>query len=474
MQLRYRCPSPKSELRFRPHPTTRAIIHLLDEETGSPERGWLPGARYVRGLLGEPRPDLYRDQFIYKVFVGCPSEPEQTSFDQALELVRKIHNLTDGAKQIPYLVGWQHRGHDTGYPDVFTVNEVAGGKAALERLLEEGKALNATVSFHDNYDDAYDNSPMWDPDDVSTDREGGLLKGGVWNDVQCYWISMPVYAQKKAPERVRRTLAQLPIPFTYHLDVLTASVFRVDYRPDSPTGKDGDLAGRVAIVEEFRKRGVDVTSEACGLPFLNAISYFWHHPRERRPAHEGDRPVPFGPFIAHGHVGYGGSHVDEAWEVLDALLYGAFYSQDLTPKTPTKEILDAFYLLQTPLNALRAERIVDYIEDGTRKRVEYSEGSSVEVDFESLGHEVRIGGARVLKDFTCFAPGAREGAYLCYRSRERDPLWWDLPAEWSGAEKLSAVALTETGEGETCELAVENGRALLDVEVGVPYRITRV
>jgi len=285
---------------------------------------------------------------------------------------------------------------------------------------------------------------------------------------------MPVYAAHKAPERVRRTLEQLPIPYTYHLDVLTASVFRVDYRPDGPTGKDADLAGRLAVVEEFRKRGVDVTSEACGLPFLGSISYFWHHPRDRRGAHEGDRPVPFGPFIAHGHVGYGGSHVDEAWEILDALLYGAFYSQDLTAKTPMKEILDAFYMLQVPLNALRGELMVEYAEDGTRKRVEYSDGSSVEVDFESQDHEVRVRGWRVLKDFTCFAPGTREDTYLCYRSRDREPVRWQLPPEWSGAERIAAVALTETGDGEAHEITVTDGALVLDLEVGVPFRLTRL
>jgi hypothetical protein len=284
---------------------------------------------------------------------------------------------------------------------------------------------------------------------------------------------MPVYVRTKAPERIRRTLAQYPIRETYHLDVLTASVFRVDYRAAGPTGKDADWQARIALVEAFRRRGVDVTSEGCGLPFLNHIAYFWHLPRPKEPVFPGDRPIPFGPFIAHGHVAYGGSQPCEGTQVLDGLLYGAFYSQDLKAATPLKEILDAFYLLQVPLDLVRAELMADYAEDGTRKRVTYADGSTVEVDFESLDHEVCVRGWRVLRDWACFAPGSRPGTYLFYRARDADNTVWPLPPEWAGVPRVVAVALTEAGEGERRDLEVKDGTVAFDLPAGVPFRVTR-
>jgi len=472
VELRYRYPASDPDAQFAPSDHTTFRIRLIDRDTGSPERGWVVGARYLQESVRSRPCDLYRDTFIYKVFLGCPGAPNEASFASTLELIRRIHNLTDGGRQLAYLVGFQHQGHDTGYPDVFTENETAGGRQALLDLMAQAATLNATVSFHDNYDDAYESSPAWDPEDISRDREGGLLRGGVWNGEQAYWISMPVYARTKAPERIRRTLDRYPIKRTYHLDVLTASVFRVDYRLGDPSGKDADRAARLAIVEEFRKHGIDVTSEGCGLRFLESISYFWHLPRPKEAVYAGDHPIPFGPFIAHGHVGYGGSHPDDGTSILDALLYGAFYSDDLKDTTPLEEILDAYYLLYMPLNLLRDERMVDYAQDGTRKRVTYSEGSSVTVDFESLEHEVCVRGRAVLRDFVSFAPGTREGTYLLYRAERGGTPSWPLPAEWKGVTKLTAVALTPGGDGESHEVEVTDGEVTFDLPSAVPFRVT--
>lgn len=45
------------------------------------------------------------------------------SFDEALEYIKKIDNITQGITKIYYLVGWQYLGHDDKYPDFFEVNE---------------------------------------------------------------------------------------------------------------------------------------------------------------------------------------------------------------------------------------------------------------------------------------------------------------------------------------------------------------
>lgn len=473
VQFRYRYPSSIPSAQFAPRASSRIRLHLSDAATGAPERGWVVGARYLHGLHTDPLPDPYRDTFIYKVFLGCPGALKETTFDQALDLIRDIHHLTDGAKQVAYLVGFQHDGHDTSYPDVFAVNPHAGGLDRLLNLVREAEKLNANVSFHDNYDDAYQSSPAWDPDDISVNLEGELLRGGVWNGEQAFWNSMPVYMRNKAPERIRRTLQQYPIRQTYHLDVLTASVFRVDYRPSEPTGKDADWRARIALVAEFRKHGIDVTSEGCGLPFIDHIRYFWNLPRTPEQVYPGDRRIPFGPFIAHGHVNYGGSHADSWWWILDGLLYGAHYSQDLRANTPRKEIADAYYLLQVALNLLRADAMVDFAEDGPRKRVTYSDGSFVEVDFESLEHEVNFRGARIVKDFVSFAPGNRGGTYLYYRARHGRELVWALPEAWRSAKALTGVALTTSGEGERREIEVRDGMVTFNLPEGVPFRITR-
>ena len=73
-----------------------------------------------------------------------------------------------------FLCGWQHDGPDTGYPDVFTVNSQAGSLEELNRCIEEAKKYNAVLTFHDNYDDCYDNE-YFDPEIAALDWNGNYM-----------------------------------------------------------------------------------------------------------------------------------------------------------------------------------------------------------------------------------------------------------------------------------------------------------
>ena len=59
------------------------------------------------------------------------------NYEQALEVIRKIDNLTLGIPKIIYLVGWQYNGHDSKYPAWFEGNERlkrSGDKNSFESL----------------------------------------------------------------------------------------------------------------------------------------------------------------------------------------------------------------------------------------------------------------------------------------------------------------------------------------------------
>jgi hypothetical protein len=45
------------------------------------------------------------------------------TFEQALDVIRKLDNVTLGVPKVIYLVGWQFTGHDSGYPSWSVVNE---------------------------------------------------------------------------------------------------------------------------------------------------------------------------------------------------------------------------------------------------------------------------------------------------------------------------------------------------------------
>ena len=343
----------------------------------------------------------------------------------------------------------------------------------LAELVQDAQKVNCLLSFHDNYDDAYACSPSWNSDDISRDHTGHLLRGGIWNGVQAYWNSMPYYACHHSEERIRRTLSLYPfLKESYHLDVLTASVFRIDFRAGGPTGKEDDLQARLQIVEQFRKQGLDVSSEACGLPFVGGISYFWHMQRVPRSLYEGDRRIPMAPFLAHGKADYGGTHTDCLHNILDGLLYGGFYCNDVTAATPIKELTDAYFMLQVPLNRLRDETACEYEEKNGWKIVRYASGAEIAIQFEEEACRVTIDGKRWIENGTAMLPGADESVVF-YRCQEEpyEDVRWQSSCQAGTRFEASPVG---TDDPILVLTASEDGSVPVDTPLGVAYRVRRL
>ena len=255
---------------------------------------------------------------------------------------------------------------------------------------------------------------------------------------------------------------------TYHLDVLTASVFRLDFRQDSPAGRQRDLQARIQLVNQFAQHGLDVSSEACGMPFLGAISYFWHMPRIPRSLYEGDHRIPLVTFLAHGKADYGGTHTDHPSEILDGLLYGGFFSNDVSSQTPEKWLTDAAFMLFMPLDRIRNEAPVAYEEENGWKRVRYESGAEIAVNFETLECRVDIAGQRLVENGTAMIP-QQDGAWLVY-------LAWEEPYRpvclRCGLPEGTRVAALPLGTGgKALSLVAQKEGLPLELPVGVAYRI---
>ncbi len=89
-------------------------------------------------------------------------------FEEVLEVIRKMDNLTLGLPKIVYLVGWQYNGHDSKYPAWREVNghlkrdQDQTALESLKWLMKEAKNYHTTISLHINMIDAFEESPLWD------------------------------------------------------------------------------------------------------------------------------------------------------------------------------------------------------------------------------------------------------------------------------------------------------------------------
>jgi hypothetical protein len=200
------------------------------------------------------------------------------TFEQALDAIRKVHNLTCGIPQIIYLVGWHHEGHDSKYPDWSEVNrhlkrpQDATALDSLRWLIREARQYNATVSLHLNMFDAYQDSPLWDEyvakDIIAKDKAGNVIAGKAWGGMTSYQIS---YTQEwktgLAQKRINNLLAMIPELIegkTIHIDAFLGARPLARQEPISPYHgytKQEEVATQRKIYRYWRDRGIDVTSE---------------------------------------------------------------------------------------------------------------------------------------------------------------------------------------------------------------------
>src|SRR5580658_10536092 len=155
------------------------------------------GAYYDWTLTKKPeRPFLHHlDQTLMMGLFLSAKQPNNgckvyLTFEQALDVIKKLDNLTCDAPKIIILVGWQYNGHDSKYPAWDEVNQRlkrpqdATALDSLKWLMNEGFKYHTTVTLHINMFDAYRNSPLWDlyvaKDVIAKDLQGNPFPGPIW------------------------------------------------------------------------------------------------------------------------------------------------------------------------------------------------------------------------------------------------------------------------------------------------------
>jgi len=221
------------------------------------------------------------------------------TFDSALQVIKRLNNLTLGIPKIVYLVGWQFTGHDSGYPSWAEVNNALKRKqdaTALESLhwlIRQAKQYHTTVSLHINMTDAFKSSPLWAEYDknniILKDKSGNPIPGEVFDGMQSYQIS---YAQEwktgLAQKRINNLLAMLP-------ELKQGGTIHIDaFHSIQPTRKNDtlsspllgltvseEIAAQRKIFRYWRDMGLDVTSEGDIYwlrrdPFIGLQPMAWH------------------------------------------------------------------------------------------------------------------------------------------------------------------------------------------------------
>lgn len=350
------------------------------------------------------------------------------------------------------LCGWQHEGHDTGYPDVFTINKKCGTPEDLERCVKEAKKHNACMTFHDNYDDMYENNGYFDKTIAATGANGKYYSSWIWTAGVSIMTSFPKnYKTGKMQERVRKTIEMLPIDKSYHIDVLSQEVRRYDFSPDTKAAAQEVLKYKLAVIKEFEKYGITITSEGLTHPFAGKIGYAWRLNITNNKLFTDEEIIPLTAMIYHGIVPYSERNIN-------AIIFGG----NMVPQNIDNEQFFSreFFIKTLPIGLLCNEFIEDYHFDCGVHHVTYSNNSSVVYDEINDKIEVKYKGQYITKNGITLAKGFHDNEYLGY-CENGDYLVKNTLGQISGIYYFNGTAIDYT-VGEYIKV---------DCESGIPFKI---
>ena len=458
-------------------------------------------AQTVKAPASYPKPELYRQHsyhqtLMMKLFLSevdaDKGEGRQLkkrdkgeskvalNFEQALEVIRKMDNLTLGIPKIVYLVGWQYNGHDSKYPAWGEVNpklKRPQDKTALESmqwLMSEAFRYNTTVSVHINMFDAYDDSPLWDTyiaNDIIARNTDGSLRSGEWGWPISYTQEWNTgYAQK----RIDAICEMLPLSRagTVHIDAFHS------WAPFTPNGSSispylGFTAEQESETQEkifhyWASKGIDVTSE--GTNFLR-ISAF-----------EGLQPAAwwFNSSVEEYMKWPASYYCGGANNNSEGLLFGkSMHGEDVIRKDPEQltGFLQQFCTQTLPWYYLNRLQRLEYNQTKNYRKVQFSGG--VTTRLEGMDYSVKKDEYILRHNGNVFMPALwmNEPAFIAYSTDGYDRKTWRIPADRNDYTSVDMYQITTDGlkhfqqnaaikEGEII-LSLKKDEALLLVPSGI-------
>jgi hypothetical protein len=455
----------------------KITISIVGDYDKDGEVSWVDGAKVLREKVHSVPNPYYENKTFVRTFVDRPptshdptGKSEELRFEDVLARIKEFAVQTDSAEFVLYLLGWQYEGHDSGYPSVDQVNENLGGFEGLLYLIKEAKKYNVNVTFYDNYDDSYPNHPGWDSTVICRDPQGNLMKGGVWEGNQSYLISSYKYVLKSGIDRVRFTLNKYPVEKAYFIDVLAGGYNggrKYDFNPESPAGAQKNFEGKLMLIHEFNKHGLDVATEDFTGYFVGHAGTFGDIIALDNICFNQEEQIPLIPFIYHGKTSFG-MKISSETQSLKTLLYGQRAQKFTNLKsvyTPADYILDAL-----PRQKLYGKTMKSYKRNADLERVTYEDGSYVEVNIRTNEYTVALKDNEIIaKDYTSFIPVKKNVFMAC--SRNGGPISYPVPKRWTVGEKIQVYKMNGDGSRNGVKFKLTDGDLEFYSEPDVPYKV---
>lgn len=293
--------------------------------------GWKPVPPDILHQTTENEPPMY---------MAC-------DFERVCDIANELKRQgVEGAELC--LVGWNQKGHDGRWPQIFPVEEAFGGEEELKRTIRHVQSLGYRITCHTNCLDNYEIANNYDESALLRQKNGTLLQKGKWSGGAAY-LACPHSQLKRAREDLPR-VADLGFAGVHYIDVLSIVMPQVCFSPEHPCNMSQAIEISKEIMTLSRELFGGFSSEGAYDFTLGELDFSLYNsfcaydkPVGEKYAHMTDLQVPLWELIYHGIALYNPSSttvnytVKPSDEAVTLALYGGkpafyFYSKFCTPK----------------------------------------------------------------------------------------------------------------------------------------------
>ncbi len=434
-----------------------------------------------------------------KMFLAKPDYENSSSevlinFEQVLEIIKGIDNITQGIEKIIYIVGWQGLGHDDLYPEMDVINPYlkrdcdATAKESLLWLIKEAKKHNTVISYHGNVADAYKASPTHD----EFVKAGAVLRNAdgtpavieIFNGRDAFKTSYKQFWESGLFKKIFDNFCEaVPVKEagTVHLDnFCIAENFcpRTDFKEQNEA--------RIKMIDYVQSLGIDVTSEytyrehplRADATYHPVTEYYKKFVDDIEPIKWEDAPmhtlgkIPAVWWMSNMTIDdcinvqpeqFSGYLNDE---VLKTVFYGTMHGEDIWMNNGIeKEVwvplfIKEFCTHHIPYIYLNRYKRLSYKEDDGNYIVSFSSG------VESTGKTKTItkNGVILKQGNDVILPLTEDNKiFIAYSEKGKDGTWNIPDAEF---DKASVYNITADGNEYICDVMVEDKKILLNLTAG--------
>ena len=245
--------------------------------------GWKPAPPEVFHQSVENEPPMY---------VAC-------DFDRVSKLLDEL-KIQGVDKAEICLVGWNVKGHDGRWPQVFPVCEELGGEAKLRALIKKAQGMGYQITCHTNSTDQYEIADCYDEENTRRSKAMEPISNEFWSGGQMYELCPQIgyeQAQKMLPE-----VASLGFKGSHYIDVIGVIYPRRCYHEKHPVSFRQSVEYAKKICAIARDEFGGISSEGAYDYLAPDLDYGLYISFKQGGEDICDKPVPFWQMVYHGIV----------------------------------------------------------------------------------------------------------------------------------------------------------------------------